>query len=253
MNEFRISDLDDRKEFYESEFNVKALIRWFRKMPQYYCLDIGTETKIFKEEFSKKFNKITILTPNITVEALANKAIKYLPEDLYYDRNQYKDPNKCNGCFRFEKCWECPNFLGQELIFDIDPENILCPDCGKKEYPNFCTTCLGLALKQGLEMKKLLSGRFKDIEIVYSGRGCHVHIHDEEAYNLSKQDRVKLNREFSTFAFDPWVSDGTKRLVRLPFSLNALVSRIVTPLKDSEIKGFDPKGENRPIPNFLKK
>jgi len=249
---FRISNLEDRKEFYEKEFDIQKLKIWFRKFPQYFCLDIGTETGIYRPELKKKFNRIIILRPNLTLEQLREKAIFYLPEDLYYDRNVYRDPAKCAGCFRFEKCWECDNFLGQELIFDIDPENIECPDCGKKEYPNFCPTCLGMALRQGLEMKKLLAGRFRDIELAYSGRGCHVHVHDEAAFKLTKQERAELNEEFKRFAFDRWVSDGTKRLVRVPYSLNALVSRSVLPLKDDEIEKFNPLKENSSIPQFLR-
>ncbi|MEJ2241047.1 MAG: hypothetical protein P8Y18_02750 [Candidatus Bathyarchaeota archaeon] len=50
---------------------------------------------------------------------------------------------------------------------------------------------------------------------------------------------------------DKWVTSGSMRLIRLPYSLHGMVSRIVTPLKISELEDFDPLKDKRTIPKFL--
>jgi DNA primase catalytic subunit len=52
------------------------------------------------------------------------------------------------------------------------------------------------------------------------------------------------------FAIDEWVTIGEMRLIRLPFSLNGLVSRVVTPLLKSEVERFDPVHDKRCVPKF---
>jgi len=42
------------------------------------------------------------------------------------------------------------------------------------------------------------------------------------------------------------------RLIRLPFSLHGLVSRIALPLEKSELERFDPVNDERCIPRFLR-
>ena len=54
------------------------------------------------------------------------------------------------------------------------------------------------------------------------------------------------------FAIDEWVTLGEMRLIRLPFSLHGLVSRIVLPLEKSEVERFDPVNDERCIPRFLR-
>jgi DNA primase catalytic subunit len=41
------------------------------------------------------------------------------------------------------------------------------------------------------------------------------------------------------------------RLIRLPYSLHGLVSRIVVPVEKSELERFDPVSDERCIPKFL--
>jgi hypothetical protein len=41
------------------------------------------------------------------------------------------------------------------------------------------------------------------------------------------------------------------RLIRLPYSLHGLVSRIVLPLKKSELERFNPISDARCMPKFL--
>ncbi len=50
---------------------------------------------------------------------------------------------------------------------------------------------------------------------------------------------------------DEWVPSGGMRLIRLPYSLNGLVSRTVIPLAKNELGIFDPITDERTIPRFL--
>ncbi len=238
---FKHSSLKDRKEFYKKYFNIKKVSSWIRQLsykPQFFVVDLGSETKIIKDK--SKLKKLIFFKPNISLKELKEKLIKYLPEDVYYDRNIYKNPYKCLKNFNFRNAPYSKNYLGQELVFDVDPENINCPKCGKKYFPNFCETCSKLAIKNGFKIYKELKKYFKKIIIVYSGRGCHVHILDKKAYKLSLKNRNKLNKKFKNLAIDSWVSYGKIRLIRLPYSLNSLSSRIVTPLKIKDIEKFNP-------------
>ena len=74
---------------------------------------------------------------------------------------------------------------------------------------------------------------------------------DKKAYKLSIKERGILNNRFKRYYIDPWVSHGRIRLIRLPYSLNSLVSRIVIPLKIKEIKRFNPVSNKKIIPKFL--
>ncbi len=237
MYKFRASTLEERKEFYEKEFDINKVNRWFRRKPQLFAVDMGSETRIIKDK--SKLNKMISLRPN----NLRIKLINYLPEDVYYDRNIYKDSEECLRKLCFKKCFNCDNFLGQELAFDVDSDNIPC-SC-KKE---FCSKCLPLAVDNGFRLADYLKNYFKNVEVVYSGRGAHVHVFDKKAYTLTVKEREELNKEVKQFYIDPWVSRGYIRLIRLPYSLNALVSRIVMPLKKKKILNY-----KESVPKFLQK
>ncbi len=242
MFPLRFSTLEERKEFYEKEFDIKKTFAWLPLKPQILAVDMGSDTKIIKNKAKLK----TMI--NIRNKNVKQKLINYEPEDVYYDRNIYKDPELCMKKLCFRNCFNCDNFLGQELAFDIDPENIPC-DC-KSKYPNFCNKCLPKAIESAFALADYLKKYFRNIKVVYSGRGAHVHIFDKKAYKLTIKEREEINKELKQFHIDPWVSRGYIRLIRLPYSLNALVSRIVIPLKE---KKFNPLTSIEIVPAFLKK
>ncbi len=246
MDLFPRSSLDNRKNFYKQEFSVDALDYFFFIHPQFFVIDHGTETRIINDP--KKANSLQILQPNLSFKALKAKLIIETPEDVYYDRNLYKDPNICLSCRKFDSCFTCPygNFMGQQLVFDIDPQNINCSSCGLSKHTNFCPECIQLAVSNAFLLKEELLYRFSDVRVVFSGRGAHVHVMDSSARRLSFSDRVLLNKQFAHLGIDQFVSAGS-RLIRLPYSLNALSSRRVVPIQDS----FDIFSEVL-IPSFLK-
>ena len=235
---FRASTLDERKKFYKSEFRINNLKSWFAdnkiKIPQIWAIDAGSDSGIIKD---KKWKNFLFYFP---FKELKEKIEKYAPEDIYYDRNIYSAPKKILKTLNFDKC------MSQELVFDIDAENITCLCRDKK----VCNKCIRLACNLAFEMKKLLekNENFKKIKIVYSGKGFHIHVLDNNASKLTTEQREKLNKKYSEFPIDPWVSQGNIRLIRAPHTLNGTVSRIAMPV-DSE-RSFK---KNKSIPKFMKK
>ena len=164
---FRESTLNERKEFYEKEFKLKPMISWFKKnnlrFPQICAIDAGTETKIAKKrEWENSLFYFHFRDLN-------KKIKKYIPEDIYYDRNIYKNPNlrfKNLGHYNFllDK-----NVLAQELVFDIDADNI---SCHHEKSQQICDLCLQKAYNSTIKLNSTLHKKFnfKKTAIVYSGR-----------------------------------------------------------------------------------
>lgn len=238
------STLEQRESFYKEEFDIEKVKAWFEEnkigFPQLVAVDCGTDTGIIKDK--NRIGKII----SLKAVDLKNKFMGYLPEDVYYDRNLYRDPDSMLDSLDFKGVWHTDNLLGQELAFDLDPENIKCT-CEK-----ICDKCMKKSVEKSVELAERLKGRYKKVSLVYSGRGMHVHVFDEEASKLSIVERDHLNERFKEFPIDHWVSKGYIRLIRLPYSLHGGVSRIALPLTIKEAESFDPSTDERAIPKFLK-
>lgn len=227
---FRASSLEERKKFYEEEFDIEKVKKWFAdsgmRAPQLCAVDAGSETGII---LNKKWKESLFYFP---FNELKKKIEKYMPEDVYYDRNIYSDERKVLRTLKFND-WKM-----QELVFDIDADDI---SCGFHKSGRVCYSCIGRAFQFAMKMKRELMKDFKKIGIVYSGAGFHVHVFDKKAFLLSSSERKKLNEKFSSYPIDPWVSDGDISLIRMPFSLNSRISRKVLPienLKFNKIKTY---------------
>jgi DNA primase catalytic subunit len=260
----RYSTLDERKEFYEKEFNLMGVSKWFRqKRNTVFALIIGRHTNIYLKEYKKIRKNTVVIGDYKDMNDLMEYFVQYLPEAVYYDRGVRRDLDVCRSCrIAYRNCWKCPNdnFIGQELAFDIDPENITCPYHGSLEQKmrvkqglGFCMYEFNEAKKQTMNLYDELGKEFSKLLIVYSGRGFHVHILDDSAYTLTRNERKKIAAEKGKrYAIDEWVTIGDMRLIRLPHSLHGMVSRICLPLKIEEIEGFDPRKDRRCIPMFMK-
>ena len=231
---FSKSTLKQREDFYKNKFDVAKLRKFLPFKPQFFVIDSGTETGIIKNK--KNLGKLIIMNPDISYSELKKQLIDYLPEDVYYDRNIYMDPKKCFKNFNFRKAFSSDNFLGQQLAFDIDPENLI----NSGSLWSFNKDLIIKTSRITLEFYKELKNHFKEIRIVYSGRGFHLHVFDKEAYKLSLSERKDLNEKFMKYKIDLLVSHGKVRLIRLPYSLNSLCSRICTPISMQELKNFNP-------------
>jgi len=245
----RYSTLEERKEFYVKEFNLKKVVDWFqgRSDKVKYAVIIGRHTRIFPDEYRGDADTTVIIDEYKDLADVRNQVIEFLPEAVYYDRNVYDAKDRKTG---------------QELAFDLDPENITCPIHGsladkmkRRQGLSFCKVELNMVKEQALSLYEHLEKEFSQMRLVYSGRGFHIHVLDPEAFGLDVKKRLEIARSVKKkgFSIDEWVTAGEMRLIRLPYSLHGMVSRIVLPLEKRELEKFDPIHDERCLPKFLSK
>ena len=232
----RYATLPERKQFYTEEFNLKKVADWFQERAGIvkYAVIIGRHTRIFPVEYREDADTTIIIDDYKDLADVRNQVIEFLPEAVYYDRNVYDQKDRKTG---------------QELAFDLDPENITCPIHGsladkmkRGQGLSFCKVELNMVKEQALNLYEHLEKQFSQMRLVYSGRGFHIHVLDPEAFGLDVKKRLEIARAVKKkgFSIDEWVTAGEMRLIRLPCSLHGMVSRIVLPLEKSELEKFDP-------------
>ncbi len=259
----RLSTLDERKEFYKHEFDVRAVSRWIgdRIGTLKFAMIPGRRSGIVDPRHAKDKDNVVIIDDWRRAGDIRSYALDYLPEGLYYDRNRYVDVSKCARCPGIrEACFECDNYAGQQLAFDLDPENVDCPYHGhigekmqRGKGMSFCMIEFKSVRRQAVELAAELGEEYGDVSTVFSGRGFHVVVDDESAYALSRKQRTVLaNRFGKRHDIDEWVTSGASRLMRLPFSLNGLVSRKCMIIKEErDLLGFDPRTSKLVLPEFV--
>jgi len=260
----RVATLDERREFYESEFDLKSVSNWIagRARHMKFAMILGRHTGVVSPEHAKAKNDVVIIDDWDNAGTLKDYAIDYLPESMYYDRNRYVDVRDCARCEKDRTlCRDCYNVSGQQLAFDLDPENVDCPyhgHIGNKiqngRALSFCMFEFKAVRRQAATLRESLRLDYERVEIVYSGRGFHVVVDDEEAYKMSMAERSSLARKTARrYAIDEWVTKGESRLMRLPYSLSSLVSRKCMIIRDErDLSGFDPRVSISVIPRFLR-
>ena len=124
----------------------------------------------------------------------------------------------------------------------------------RRQGLSFCRLELQLAQEQALGLVDELSHSFGELRIVYSGRGFHVHVLDEDAFFWTPKRRLKLTRSLAHrgYLMDEWVTGGAMRLIRLPHSLNGLVSRVARPLDRAKVHSFDAVTDPYCLPGFTR-
>jgi len=242
----QFATLEERKEFYSSEFNIERAMSWLQHPSKpCFAVIIGRHTKIYPLKYKDDAEDTIIIDVYSGPHEISEQILEFLPESVYYDRDVYLDDK----------------VVGQELAFDLDPENVKCPIHGelaekmkKHQGLSFCTLELNMVKEETLRLYEHLKKGFSKLKIVYSGRGFHIHVFDLDAYDLSVEARRKIALDVKNrgFPIDEWVTTGEMRLIRLPFSLNGLVSRIATPLEEGELESFYPFSDARCIPKFLR-
>jgi DNA primase catalytic subunit len=245
----RYSTLQERKQFYIQEFSLRRAAEWFEGGLDRtkFAVIIGRHTKIFPEKYKEDTSTTIIIDDYKNLEDVRQQILEFLPEAVYYDRNLYNTND---------------NKISQELAFDLDPENITCPIHGsladkmrRQQGLSFCAIELDMVKQEAIGLYDFLEERFSDLRVVYSGRGFHLHVLDPEAYKLNPADRLDLAQQAKQAGFhiDEWVTSGEFRLIRLPYSLNGIVSRVVLPLRKDELESFDAVHDERCLPKFLSK
>jgi DNA primase catalytic subunit len=255
----RPASLQERRYFYEREFRTNLVREWFRgwTRPIVFAVVIGRHTKIFPAQYRRDRDRTILIDEYDTLQDLRRYCIEFRPESVYYDRNVYMSWDEARH--RSERMEELGESFGQQLAFDIDPENFDCPIHGTLEDKmntrqglSFCRLELQLAQEQALELMDELSKSFAELRIVYSGRGFHIHVLDEDTLFWTRKQRLTLVRSLVRrgYLMDEWVAGGGMRLIRLPHSLNGLVSRLATPLDRVKVRSFDPVTDPHCLPSF---
>jgi len=244
----RPATLKERLKFYREEFKLDKVVEWLKDRTDTvrFAVIIGRHTKIYPKEYEEDASTTIIIDEYKDLEDVRRWIIEFVPEAVYYDRNVYDDEG---------------DVVGQELAFDLDPENITCPIHGSLEDKmrrsqglSFCELEFQMVKDEAIRLYEYLEKQFSHLKIVYSGRGFHIHVFDNRAYRLKAAEREAIAGDVKAkgFHIDTWVTVGDMRLIRLPYSLNGLVSRIAIPLDKKEMEQFDPSSDQRCIPNFLK-
>jgi len=245
----RYASLAEREIFYRKEFNLKLVEEWLKPLKSQgriaFAVIMGRHTHIFREEYVEDAETTIIIDKYKSLKDLKTQILEFLPESVYYDRNLYGKDGV---------------ILGQELAFDLDPENLTCPVHGsledkmrKRQGLGFCEIELEMVKGEAARLYERLEKQFSDLRIVYSGRGFHIHVFDEETLGWSRQKRSRLAKQLKVegFLIDEWVTSGGMRLIRLPYSLHGMVSRIVLPITIGELLNFNPITDKRCLPRFL--
>lgn len=245
----RYSKLAERREFYQKEFSVDRLKEWVEHWNDCstvrFAVVIGRHTHIFPKKYAEDASTTIIIDEYNDLDDVLTQIVEFLPESAYYDRDVYRGRGT----------------VGQELAFDLDPENLTCPIHGtladkmkRRQGLAFCKLELKMVREETVRLYQELEKRFSNLRVVYSGRGFHIHVFDKEPFTWKRRQRRALALELKQkgFLIDEWVTTGGMRLIRLPYSLHGMVSRVVLPLDIDELGRFDPITDVRCLPKFLR-
>ena len=246
----RPASLATRRAFYARRMDYLRAEGWFRRFPgdRAFAVIVGRHSGIYPRRFRSVKNLPLIIDDVPSVSGLRPYLLRYLPEGVYYDRNAYRSLAEARRQrLDYAHAWGRNGFLGQELAFDLDPENLNCPVHGtiedkmrRRQGLSFCDWEYEEIRREAADLADELSADWSDVRIVYSGRGFHIHVFDPEAFRLSRRRRLAMARRLGRrYAMDEWVTSGEMRLIRLRFSLEGMVARIVTPVARRDVDRFN--------------
>src|SRR2546425_1116787 len=254
------ASLAERRRFYRRSMDFRSAAKWMDvlKAERVYALILGRHSGIYPRRFRHLKNVPLIVDDARDVRDLRPYLVKYLPEGVYYDRNVYTSLDAARKArLDYARAWRSRFFVGQELAFDLDPENLDCPIHGDIEAKmrrhqglSFCDWEFEEVRRQAAALYDELSARWTRLKVVYSGRGFHVHVFDDEAFRLTRKERSRIATRFARrYAIDEWVTSGEMRLIRLPYSLHGMLCRVAvrrrrTPCTPRSSRGSprDPSG-----------
>lgn len=245
----RPASLGERRRFYSERMDYRPAAQWMARPRggRVYALILGRHSGIYPRRFRHLKNVPLIIDDVEDVRDLRPYLLRYLPEGVYYDRNVYSDLAKApTAGIDYTQAWKSRFYRGQELAFDLDPENLDCPIHGdivakmrRHEGLSFCDREFDEIRRQAGALFDELARRWDRLRVVFSGRGFHIHVFDPEAFQLRRNERTRIAKSVARrYAIDEWVTSGEMRLIRLPYSLHGMVSRIVTPVARNQLERF---------------
>jgi len=217
----RYASLEERQKFYKEEFDLYKARSFLEsidvKIKNKFAIRLGYFTKIYLQKFKDiAETPMYIVIKASSLEELRDVLLYYLPESVYYFRSFH--------------------------LLDFDPHRIKC-SCGiVHKKPDFCIEQFEKLKLQVHSFVKELEKLSAEYRIVFSGRGFHIYV-----FNSSRR---KLETLAKNYPVDLHVI--RQKLARLPFSLNALTTRIVTPIDRDDLLSFD-INDRSVVPSFLRK
>src|SRR5512136_2854644 len=162
----RYSTLKERKEFYLTDFDPANVGKWFEdwhpKGVVKFAVIIGRHTRIFPKKFEEDASTTIIIDEYRDFTDVKGQILDFVPESAYYDRNIHDEKQ---------------HVTGQELAFDLDPENLTCPIHGtladkmnRRQGLAFCEIELNMVRRMAIKLYEELSKQFSCMRVVYSGR-----------------------------------------------------------------------------------
>ncbi len=243
----RPATVEQRKLYYKKEFDIEKAEKWLtldNRTKGTIIIDVGSETTRYRPILKKYLNKLVYIRKFENLTQLKEKLNYYIPEDVYYSTKALHGIREI-----------------RELVFDLDPENIYCFKCEirKKMLPekgrrySFCDECFKTISAQTKDLYSLLEKHFEKIYLIYSGRGFHIHVRDDFAFLMKQQEREILAEKVKKkFGIDKWVTSGNIDIIRLPGTLNGLVSRKVIEIKPKDLDDPEKIYKEKAVPEFLK-
>ncbi|MFQ5975460.1 MAG: DNA primase catalytic subunit PriS [Candidatus Hydrothermarchaeales archaeon] len=190
----------ERKIFYNEEWKPSDIPSFLAESTTYR--EFG-----FDHDGSGPKDRYNQFKDMVQLEAFLKKRSPYA---VYSSISYYKDPANRKG---YEKA---------ELVFDIDAKDLPIKNCCTKG--EVCETCLETAKDVVLNIEQILKNELglKNIHFIYSGRGYHIRILDEDIMNFTDTERAYILDYISGSTLpkksagkDPWLlSKGHTRIFK---------------------------------------
>jgi DNA primase small subunit len=170
MIEFREATLQDRKEYFTREWDVKTL-------PSFITEYLSSLEFAFDNDGSGPNDRYNAFSD---LEELSRKIKKLSPYAVYSSVSHYRVPAQRE------------DWLRAELVFDIDARDLPVRRCSC-EPGQVCETCLVDAKEVALTLIETLKDDFgvhDNLFLIYSGRGYHVRCSDQEAMTTETRGNI---------------------------------------------------------------
>ncbi|MGC9516288.1 MAG: DNA primase catalytic subunit PriS [Methanomicrobiales archaeon] len=161
--------LEERRKYYREEWNVKEIPDFIKN-------------RMEQREFG--FDHLG-KGPNDRYKIF--RSLEYLKRFI-----RYKSPFAayCSVAF-YDKPFKRADWIKSELVFDVDAKDIPIRTCN---CDNVCEICLNQAKDIVSNLMDTLTGDLglKNIHVVYSGRGYHLRVLDEEVMGMDSEIRAQI-------------------------------------------------------------
>lgn len=168
--ELRMATKEEIKQFYHEEYSAKEIPKYITKNIQRREFAFDRIGKGPRDRFNQ-FSQLKYLERTIKAK---------MPYAAYSSVALYDNPTKRDG-------WD-----GAEMVFDVDAKDVPIRTCSCKKG-EVCEECLELAKEIILKISDNIRDLgYNDIHYVYSGRGYHLRIEDEELLDTNSKFRSEL-------------------------------------------------------------